>query len=84
MAATGAPSGLSGGSVEREDRSRDAALDLGHGNAEVERDPGIVPTIAPMPREDRAIGVRQRVERALHRAQHATGWRLIHQANSKR
>jgi len=84
VAAPGSPPGLSGGGVECEDRARDAALDLGHGYAEVERDPGIVPTIDPMPREDRAIGVRQRLERALHRAQHATGWRLIHQANSKR
>jgi len=84
VAATGAPPGLGGGSIEREDRARDAALDLGHGDAEIERDPGVIPAIEAATQEDAAIGVRQRVERALHRAQHATGWRLIHQANSKR
>jgi len=64
VAATGTPPGLGGGSVEREDRARDAALDLGHGHAEIERDPGVIPAIESMPREDGSIGVRQLGQRS--------------------
>jgi len=42
VVATGSPPGLPDGSVARDDRAGDAALDLGHGHIEVERDPGMV------------------------------------------